>query len=602
VFILDDAFGSGNKEENAVVPPQSASLLRNGAAVVARETASTASGSAISGWRRRFFSRLSPRFCPSCNKIHWLRREEYYCNKCGMRLIPTHAEQRYSSLLQTETARFRAIIISDLDKINANTVAELALWGEKREAEARAMVESMMTRTTQHFADAVQRTTAELGVALNCKKAAAIERYGKSIEQISNENLADVKQCFKSELRDHGRALMSTSTSELKRALDESASGLLTEFSETTRTTLNTSLSKLQQEATTTTSNALTKFQEETTKRLGTVAATANKAIDETSAAIDHDIADLRKTVAEHILKLRDQLRCEEDRVLQRTTELKATVEDALGNIRNKALNAISKQTKTLTDLEKKTRHVEENAEALDLRRVNIEKQVSSLAENLSKIEGINNASAERAEHLTKQLGHSLDIIGERASTMRTFLADTDEQNNRLRARISALLEDYEAEIASAKDKLVTPPIDEMKDEIVKRGHDKMTAELEYRLVDLRQQLKEKENSILRQAEASERDMARESLLLVQSHRSTQYVKKKEMDDLKRQNTKKGIERLQCDTCGKRLRYISQYNRWYCDSCARYAPKGIERKLEREPESELRRWYNDVWKQPVENS
>lgn len=458
-----------------------------------------------------------------------------------------------------------------------------------------------MTRTTQHFADAVQRTTTELGVALDCKKAAAIERYGKSIEQISKENLADVRQRFKSELRDHGRALMLTSTSELKRALDESASGLLTEFSETTRTTLNNSLSTLEQEATTTTSNALSKFQEETAKRLGTVATTANKAIDETSAAIEHDIADVRKTVAEHILKLRDQLRREEDRVLQRTTELKATVEDALGDIRNKALNAISKQAKTLADMEKKTRHVGENIEALDLRRANIEKQLSSLAENLSKVEGINNASVERAEHLTKQVGHSLDTIGERASTMQTFLADTDKQVSRLRARISTLLEDYEAEIASAEDRLVMPPIDETKDEIVKRGHDKMTAELEYRLADLRQQLKEKEDSILRQAEASERDMVRESLLLVQSHRSTLYVKKG-MNDLKGQDTKKGTEHLQCDTCGKRLRYIAQYNRWYCDSCARYAPKGIERKLEKEPESELRKWYNDVWKQPVENS
>lgn len=135
MFILDDALRSENHGDNAALPqaasPRPASLSRNGGAMIAPETASTFSGSAISGWRRRFFSRFSPRFCPSCNKIHLLRHEEYYCNKCGMRLIPTHAEQRYSSLLQIETARFRAIIISDLDKINANTVAELTLWGRR---------------------------------------------------------------------------------------------------------------------------------------------------------------------------------------------------------------------------------------------------------------------------------------------------------------------------------------------------------------------------------------------------------------------------------------------------------------------------------------
>lgn len=596
MLILDDTTRSGNDEDT--MPRQPTPLLKNGGTVTRHEETSVFPAPRASGWRKYFF--LDLRFCPSCNKVHLLRRKEYYCNKCGMRLVPTHAEQRYSSLLQVESTRFRATLISDLDKVNANAVAELTLWGEKRDAEARAALETLVARTTQHFADIAQRAATELGIALDCKKAATIERYNKSIEKILSDNLADAKQRFKSEMKDQGNAQVSTSLRELEHTLDESTTHLLTEFDATMKTAFDSSLSKFQQDATTTTNTSLSKLQEEITKRLGTVTTTANSAIDDTSAAIERDIADVRKTIAADVLKLRDQLRCEEDRVLHRIADLKATVEEAFDEIRVKTMMDISKQTKRIADTDKETRSVEAHAKALGVQCVNIEARLSSLRQTLGKVETIGHASAERAEELAKLTAQSLGAIEERANTMQGFLTDTDARVSSLRSRITAILEDYEKEVVSAKDKLITPPIDEIAEEILERGRVKMAAELEYRLADLRGQLRGIEDEVFRQATTAERAIAQEAVQLVQSHRSEQYVKAGTLADIQTKRVQGEKEQPRCETCKKRLRYIAKYDRWYCDACERYAPKGVGCNQEKAPESELRKWYHDVMNTPAE--
>jgi predicted RNA-binding Zn-ribbon protein involved in translation (DUF1610 family) len=35
---------------------------------------------------------------------------------------------------------------------------------------------------------------------------------------------------------------------------------------------------------------------------------------------------------------------------------------------------------------------------------------------------------------------------------------------------------------------------------------------------------------------------------------------------------------VNCPKCGKEMRFIDQYGRWYCDSCGEYAPKGYGEK------------------------
>jgi predicted RNA-binding Zn-ribbon protein involved in translation (DUF1610 family) len=260
----------------------------------------------------------------------------------------------------------------------------------------------------------------------------------------------------------------------------------------------------------------------------------------------------------------------------------------------------ISKQTKRIADTDKETRSVEAHAKALGVQCVNIEARLSSLRQTLGKVETIGHASVERAEELAKLTAQSLGAIEERANTMQGFLTDTDARVSGLRSRITAILEDYEKEVVSAKDKLITPPIDEIAEEILERGRVKMAAELEYRLADLRGQLRGIEDEVFRQATTAERAIAQEAVQLVQSHRSEQYVKAGTLADIQTKRVQGEKEQPRCETCKKRLRYIAKYDRWYCDACGRYAPKGVGCNQEKAPESELRKWYHDVMNTPAE--
>jgi len=118
-----------------------------------------------------------------------------------------------------------------------------------------------------------------------------------------------------------------------------------------------------------------------------------------------------------------------------------------------------------------------------------------------------------------------------------------------------------------------------------------MDAELEYHLLGLKKELEDVE-------EEAERAMVRHATLLVRSKRSERYVNRTSNP----QEMREKLVRPTCPLCSKKLRYIPQYARWYCDFCRKYAPRDVERKIEEASENTLMKWYEQVWKRPSETS
>jgi hypothetical protein len=494
------------------------------------------------------------------------------------------AEKEHAASLQSEASRFRSNLVSELDRVSANASAELSLWSNQKSAQARGALESSMEATNQRFLEELKKAEEEFRVALECRKAALIDRYGTSAEKYLNDVLTETKRMFKAEMEARGRHMLPGRVEELRQALGESADGILAEFGEAARREL---------------AGVLANLHEDTAKKLDAAMASATKSIEEVSNSIERDIAELKASVAEQTLRLRDQLRREEDFALEQTGALRAGVEDALASIRDRVTNIVGRYAGTLTKLDQQTRKFEGDAKALESRRVSIDAKLASLAQNLHGIEANNERLIEWSLQLSQQMETSLGAIDGEATAATEYLTNVNARLNKLRAGIEEAIQEYEAKVEAAKHELGTMRLEKATNEMAERARQKMDAELEYRLLSFRRELKDIEEEVLRRAAAAERSMVREATMLVRSRRSELYVNKISQQRQDAEGEKK-MKRLMCESCGKRLRYIPQYGRWYCDFCRKYAPKGIERTLEKTPESELMRWYQEVWKQPKE--
>jgi ribosomal protein L37AE/L43A len=492
------------------------------------------------------------------------------------------AEKKHAASLQSEASRFRSNFVSELDRVGANAAAELSLWSNQKSGQARGALESSMEATNQRFIEELKKAEEEFRVALECRKAALIDRYGASAEKYLNDALTETKRMFKAEMEARGRDMLPGRVEELRQAMDESADGILAEFGEAARRELAAALANL---------------HEDTARKLDAAMASATKSIEEVSKSIERDIAELKASVAEQTLRLRDQLRREEDFALEQTGVLRAGVEDALASTRDRVINIVGRYAGTLTKLDQQIRKLEGDARVLESRRVSIDAKLASLAQNFDGIEASNERLIEWSLQLSQQMETSLGAIEGEAAAAREYLTNVNARLSKLRAGVEEAINDYEARVEAARRELGTMRLEKATEEMAERARQKMDAELEYRLLSFRRELKDIEEEVLRRAAAAERSMVREATMLVRSRRSELYVNKISQQRQEGEGEKK-MKHLMCESCGKRLRYIPQYGRWYCDFCRKYAPKGIERSLEKTPESELMRWYQDVWKQP----
>jgi hypothetical protein len=493
-----------------------------------------------------------------------------------------HAEKEHAASLQSEASRFRSNFVSELDRVGANAAAELSLWSNQKSAQARGALESSMEATNQRFIEELKKAEEEFRVALECRKAALIDRYGASTEKYLNDALTETKRMFKVEMEAPGRDMLPGRVEELRQALGESADGILSEFGEAARRELAAVLANL---------------HEDTEKKLNAAMASATKSIEEVSQSIERDIAELKASVAEQTVRLRDQLRREEDFALEQTALLRAGVEDALASTRDRVTNIVGRYAGTLTKLDQQTRKLEGEARALESRRVSIDAKLASLGQNFDGIEASNERLIEWSLQLSQQMETSLGAIEGEAAAAREYLTNVNARLSKLRAGIEEAINNYEAKVEAARRELGTMRLEKATEEMAERARQKMDAELEYRLLSFRRELKGIEEEVLRRAAAAERSMVREATMLVRSRRSELYVNKISQQQRQEGEGEKKMKHLMCESCGKRLRYIPQYGRWYCDFCREYAPKGIERSLEKTPESELMRWYQEVWKQ-----
>jgi len=494
-----------------------------------------------------------------------------------------HAEKEHAASLQSEASRFRSNFVSELDRVGANAAAELSLWSNQKSAQARGALESSMEATNQRFIEGLKKAEEEFRVALECRKAALVDRYGASAEKYLNDVLTETKRIVKAEMEARGRKMLPGRVEELRQAMGESADGILAEFGEAARREL---------------AAVLTSLHGDTEKKLNAAMASATKSIEEVSQSIERDIAELKASVAEQTLRLRDQLRRVEDLALEQTAILRAGVENALATMRDKVTNIVSGYERTLARLDQQARKLEGHAKALESRRASIDVKLASLAQNLSGIEANNERLIEWFLQLSQQMETSLGTIEGDATAAREYLTNVNARLNQLRADIEETIEDYEAKVEAAKHEVGTMRREKATEEMAERARQKMDAELEYRLLSFRQELKDIEKEVLRRAAAAERSMVREASMLVRSRRSELYVNKISQQQRQEGEGENKMKHLMCELCGKRLRHIPQYGRWYCDFCRKYAPKGIERTLEKTPESELMRWYQEVWKQP----
>jgi hypothetical protein len=294
---------------------------------------------------------------------------------------------------------------------------------------------------------------------------------------------------------------------------------------------------------------------------------------------------------------LRDQLRREEDYALEQAAALRAGVEDALSGIRGRMTGAMNGVTSTLAKFEKQTRKLEGDAHGLESRRASIDANLTSLAENFATIDANNQHLILLSLQLSEQMEASLDGIEREAVRAREYLATLSGRVTDLRAGVEKVVKDYEEKSEAVRRELDSSDLTNAAREAAEQARRKMNAELEYRLLAFRRELEDVEGEVLRQASAAERAMVREATLLVRSRRSEVYANK--VSQRHEQNSPQP-KRLLCTNCGRKLRYIAPYSRWYCDFCKKYAPRGVERTLDSSPEKTLMSWYEDVWKRPYE--
>jgi hypothetical protein len=493
-------------------------------------------------------------------------------------------EKEHAASLRSEASRFRSNLVSELDRVSANASAELSLWSNQKSAQARGALESSMEATNQRFLEELKKAEEEFRVALECRKAALIDRYGTSAEKYLNDVLTETKRMFKAEMETRGRHMLPGRVEELRQAMNESAAGILAEFSEAARREL---------------AGVLANLHEDTARKLDAAMASATKSIEEVSNSIERDIAELKASVAEQTLSLRDQLRHEEDYALEQVADLRTGVEDALSGIRGKMTDAMSGLTSTLAKLEKQTRKLEGDAHGLESRRASIDASLASLANEFSTIDANNQRLILLSLQLSEQMEASLGGIEQEAAKAREYLAALSGRVADLRAGVEKVVRDYEDSAYRIRRELERTDLTSAAREVVEQARRKMDAELEYRLLAFRRELEEVEGEVLRQASAAERAMVREATMLVRSRRSEVYANK--VSQRQGENSPQP-KRLLCTNCGRKLRYIAPYSRWYCDFCKKYAPRGVERTLDSSPEKTLMSWYEDVWKRPYETS
>jgi hypothetical protein len=494
------------------------------------------------------------------------------------------AEQEHAVSLRTEANRFRADFVSEIDRIAADAAAKLSLWSNKKAAAIQPAVDSAADAAKQRMLDEVKKAEEELKVALQCRKAALTDRYSASVEKSLVEILAQTEKDLEKGIQAQGRKMLPEAVEKLREAMGKSASGVLEEFSQAARHELTT---------------ALAAFREDATRKLNTTLQSASKSIDEVSKSIEHDIAEVKMAVAEQTLSLRDQLRREEDYALEQAAALRAGVEDALSAMRGRMADALSRPMPVLVKVERQARKLEKDAQSLESRRASIDAKLASLTENVAAIDANNQHLVLLSLQLSEQMEASLNGIERETARAREYLTSVSGRMADLRAAVEQVVKDYEDRSEELRRELDRTDLTSAAHEVAEQARRRLDAELEYRLLAFRRELKEIEEEVLRQASAAERAMVREATLLVRSRRSEVYANKVSQRE---GETNPKPRRLLCANCGRKLRYIAQYSRWYCDFCKKYAPRGVEQTLDSSPEKTLMSWYEDVWKGPHETN
>lgn len=495
---------------------------------------------------------------------------------------------RLTTLLDQENRR-------TLQEIDAVTRSELETAGKVIKARVATTLEEALAKATGELRDDViaaaraeiidelEKTKQELRGALEREQNKLLDRYSVSAERYLAEILDQTKNRLKADMEAESRQMLPSGVEDLKNAIDETANGVLSEFVEVARGEL---------------AAALERFREENTNRLNAASAAANKSIEELSKKIEQDIAELKEVVAERTLRLRDQLRLDEDAVLEQTVTLKNEVDDALQTVRNKATNAIGKCEAILTKLDRQTKKIQSDTGTLESRHASIDARLASLAQNLSELETKDERLVVLSLQLSDQTEASLNAIESEAARAHEYLSTLSSRTEDLRRRAEEAVKNYEARVAAVRRELSDEKLEETARNVAEQARKKMDSELEYHLLGFRRELEEVEKEVLHRASVAERAMVHKAALLVRSKRSEQYASRTPNSQEGKADKEEKMRRPPCPSCGKRLRYISQYARWYCDFCRKYAPREVEREIEENSENRLMTWYEQVWKHP----
>jgi hypothetical protein len=188
----------------------------------------------------------------------------------------------------------------------------------------------------------------------------------------------------------------------------------------------------------------------------------------------------------------------------------------------------------------------------------------------------------------------SINVIESEAARAHEYLSTLGSRTEDLRRRAEEAVKNYEARVAAVRRELADENLEETARNVAEHARQKMDAELEYHLLGLKKELEDVEEEALRRASVAERAMVRHATLLVCSKRSERYVNRASNP----QEMREKMVRPTCPLCSKKLRYIPQYARWYCDFCRKYAPREVEREIEENSENRLMTWYERVWKHP----
>jgi len=502
------------------------------------------------------------------------------------------AQQDYCTRLATLLDQENGRALQDISTV---TGAELETAGKVIKARVATILEETIAKATGELRDDViaaaraeiidelKKAKQELRGALEREQNKLLDRYSVSAERYLAEILDQTKNRLKADMEAESRQMLPSGVEDLKNVIDETANGVLSEFVEVARGEL---------------AAALERFREENTNRLNVASAAATKSIEDLSKSIERDIAELKDAVAERTLRLRNQLRSEEDAVLERTVALKNEVEDKLQVMRSRARDAISKCEKTFSKLDRKTKEIQSGTESLESRHASIDARLASLAQNLSEMETNNERLVVLSLQLSEQMEASINVIESEAARAHEYLSTLSSRTEDLRRRAEEAVKNYEARVAAVRRELSDENLEETARNVAEQARQKMDSELEYHLLGFRRELEEVEKEVLRRASVAERAMVHKATLLVRSKRSEQYASRTPNSREGEADKEEKMRRPACPSCGKRLRYISQYARWYCDFCRKYAPREVEREIEENSENRLMTWYEQVWKHP----